>query len=108
MDDYCWTADTLFSTINTPFPFPDPREIGKHRALPPKIIELAEIGFSSFSFAAKAGIADFIQPSLGPLQPNLDDFMNGIPLQGNFRTTQAYGIYFVYFGFRVFCFVQNQ
>lgn len=29
MDDYCWTADTLFSTINTPFPFPDPREIGK-------------------------------------------------------------------------------
>lgn len=30
IDDYCWTADTLFSTINsTPFPFPDPREIGK-------------------------------------------------------------------------------
>lgn len=29
IDDYCWTADTLFSTINsTPFPFPDPREIG--------------------------------------------------------------------------------
>lgn len=33
-------------------------------------------------FAARAGIADFIQPSLGPLQPNLDDFMNGAPLQG--------------------------
>lgn len=31
---------------------------------------------------AKAGIADFIQPSLGPLQPNLDDFMSEIPLQG--------------------------
>ncbi|XP_031624205.1 MLX-interacting protein isoform X2 [Contarinia nasturtii] len=58
IDDYCWTADTLFSTINsTPFPFPDPREI------------------------AKAGIADFIQPSLGPLQPNLEDFMNELPLQ---------------------------
>lgn len=28
-DDYYWTADTLFSTINTPFPFPDPREIGE-------------------------------------------------------------------------------
>lgn len=36
-------------------------------------------------FAAKAGIADFIQPSLGPLQPNLDDFMNGIPLQGIYK-----------------------
>lgn len=58
IDDY-WTPDTLFSTINsTPFPFPDPREI------------------------ARAGIADFIQPSLGPLQPNLDDFMSEIPLQG--------------------------
>lgn len=58
IDDYFWTTDTLFSTINNvPFAFPDPREI------------------------AKAGIADFIQPSLGPLQPNLDDFMNGIPFQ---------------------------
>lgn len=58
MDDYFWTSDTLFSTLNsTAFPFPDGREI------------------------AKAGIADFIQPSLGPLQPNLDDFMNGIPFQ---------------------------
>lgn len=35
-------------------------------------------------FVAKgAGIADFIQPSLGPLQPNLDDFMDTLePLQG--------------------------
>lgn len=31
IDDYCWTADTLFSTINSPFPFPDPREIGANR-----------------------------------------------------------------------------
>lgn len=23
-----WTTDTLFSTINVPFPFPDSREIG--------------------------------------------------------------------------------
>ncbi|VEN55280.1 unnamed protein product, partial [Callosobruchus maculatus] len=46
-------SDTLFSSIaNQPFVFPDPREI------------------------AKAGLADFIQPSLGPLQPNLDDYMD--------------------------------
>lgn len=46
-------SDTLFSTIgNQPFQFPDTREI------------------------AKAGLADFIQPSLGPLQPNLDDYMD--------------------------------
>lgn len=36
-----------------------------------------------FNFTARAGIADFIQPSLGPLQPNLDDFMNEVPFQGN-------------------------
>ncbi|KAJ8920875.1 hypothetical protein NQ315_015668 [Exocentrus adspersus] len=52
-------SDTLFSTItNQPFVFPDSREI------------------------AKAGLADFIQPSLGPLQPNLDDYMDTLdPLQ---------------------------
>jgi MAX-like protein X len=52
-------SDTLFSTItNQPFVFPDSREI------------------------AKAGLADFIQPSLGPLQPNLDDYMDTFePLQ---------------------------
>lgn len=33
IDDYYWTADTLFSTINTPFPFPDPREIGTYFCL---------------------------------------------------------------------------
>lgn len=32
---------------------------------------------------AKAGLADFIQPSLGPLQPNLDDIMDLEPLTGN-------------------------
>ncbi|CAK9810051.1 MLX-interacting protein [Anthophora plagiata] len=48
-------TDTLFSTIssNQPIYFPDPREI-----------------------ARGASLADFIQPSLGPLQPNLDDFMD--------------------------------
>lgn len=51
-------SDTLFSTIvNQPFAFPDPREI------------------------AKAGIADFIQPSLNPLQPNLEDYMDLDPFQ---------------------------
>ncbi|KAF2902205.1 hypothetical protein ILUMI_03981 [Ignelater luminosus] len=52
-------SDTLFSTItNQPFVFPDSREI------------------------ARAGLADFIQPSLGPLQPNLDDYMDTFePLQ---------------------------
>ncbi|XP_030755252.1 carbohydrate-responsive element-binding protein isoform X2 [Sitophilus oryzae] len=52
-------SDTLFSTItNQPFVFPDTREI------------------------ARAGLADFIQPSLGPLQPNLDDYMDTFdPLQ---------------------------
>ncbi|KAG4074698.1 hypothetical protein HA402_008796 [Bradysia odoriphaga] len=59
IDDFFWTSDTLFSAINNSpnLSWPDPREI------------------------AKAGIADFIQPSLGPLQPNIDDFMNGIPFQ---------------------------
>ncbi|CAH1110355.1 unnamed protein product [Psylliodes chrysocephalus] len=51
-------SDTLFSTItNQPFVFPDSREI------------------------AKAGLADFIQPSLGPLQPNLEDYMDLDPFQ---------------------------
>ncbi|GAB0086796.1 carbohydrate-responsive element-binding protein [Sergentomyia squamirostris] len=53
IDDCPWTSDLLFSTISQPFQFPDSREI-----------------------ARGAGIADFIQPSLGPLQPNLDDFMD--------------------------------
>ncbi|XP_032679686.1 MLX-interacting protein isoform X2 [Odontomachus brunneus] len=57
-------TDTLFSTIssNQPIYFPDPREI-----------------------ARGASLADFIQPSLGPLQPQLDDIMDTLnklePLQ---------------------------
>ncbi|CAG4981284.1 unnamed protein product [Parnassius apollo] len=61
-EDYLnFMSDTLFSTITShqPFAFPDCREI-----------------------ARGAGLADFIQPSLGPLQPNLDDFMDTLePLQ---------------------------
>lgn len=61
-EDYIeFMSDTLFSTIssNQPFAFPDFREI-----------------------ARGASLADFIQPSLGPLQPNLDDFMDTLePLQ---------------------------
>lgn len=35
--------------------------------------------------ARGANLADFIQPSLGPLQPNLDDFMDTLePFQGIF------------------------
>lgn len=89
IDDYCWTADTLFSTINsTPFPFPDPREIGNQKInfnlnyfWKTKTF-LYSKRICNFISVAKAGIADFIQPSLGPLQPNLDDFMSEIPLQG--------------------------
>lgn len=61
-EDYLnFMTDTLFSTITNhqPFAFPDCREIAKG-----------------------ASLADFIQPSLGPLQPNLDDFMDTLePLQ---------------------------
>ncbi|XP_049867161.1 MLX-interacting protein isoform X2 [Pectinophora gossypiella] len=61
-EDYLsFMSDTLFSTITShqPFAFPDCREI-----------------------ARGASLADFIQPSLGPLQPNLDDFMDTLePLQ---------------------------
>lgn len=57
-------SDTLFSSLssNQPFPFPNPREIAKG-----------------------AGLADFIQPGLIQLQPNLDDFMDTLePLQGSY------------------------
>lgn len=121
IDDYCWTADTLFSTINsTPFPFPDPREIGAFQSFITNIyfspyfcvfhielifvcfvlrnLELVTYFFDEyikilipfcFRSTARAGIADFIQPSLGPLQPNLDDFMNELPLQGNLLVFQS-------------------
>ncbi|GFS32639.1 carbohydrate-responsive element-binding protein [Trichonephila inaurata madagascariensis] len=48
-------TDTLFTSFNPsqPFDFPNPKEI-----------------------AAKAGIADFIQPGLVQLQPAVDDFMD--------------------------------
>ncbi|XP_011881739.1 PREDICTED: MLX-interacting protein isoform X2 [Vollenhovia emeryi] len=62
-------TDTLFSTIssNQPIYFPDPREIARGTSL-----------------------ADFIQPSLGPLQPNLDDFMDTLePLQEFLNTKLA-------------------
>ncbi|XP_055638976.1 MLX-interacting protein isoform X2 [Toxorhynchites rutilus septentrionalis] len=48
----CMPTDTLLSTLSQ-YPFPDSREI-----------------------ARGAGRADFIQPSLGPLQPNFDDLMD--------------------------------
>ncbi|XP_023319397.1 carbohydrate-responsive element-binding protein [Trichogramma pretiosum] len=52
-------TDTLFTTIGQPIYFPDTREI-----------------------ARGVGLADLIQPSLGPLQPTLDDFINVLePLQ---------------------------
>ncbi|XP_065344094.1 MLX-interacting protein isoform X3 [Cloeon dipterum] len=48
-------SDTLFSSIaQQPFPFPNPREI------------------------ARAGLAEFIQPGLVQLQPNIDDYMDTI------------------------------
>ncbi|XP_046681410.1 MLX-interacting protein isoform X2 [Homalodisca vitripennis] len=65
-EDYMeFMTDTLFSTItaNQPFAFPDTREI-----------------------ARGANLADFIQPSLVQLQPNLDDFMDTLePLQEFFN-----------------------
>ncbi len=62
-DFYMDFSDTLFSSLtsNQPFAFPNPREIAKG-----------------------AGLADFIQPGLVQLQPNLDDFMDTLePFHGN-------------------------
>jgi len=62
-EDYMeFMSDTLFSTIsaNQPYAFPDQREITRNAG----------------------GIADFIQPTLVQLQPNLEDFMDTLePLQ---------------------------
>lgn len=66
-----WTSDTLFSAINGPFPFPDPREIGI--VFYQKFLFCLSVTYEIIILARGAGIADFIQPSLGPLQPNLDD-----------------------------------
>lgn len=41
--------------------------------------------------ARGASLADFIQPSLGPLQPNLDDFIDTLePLQGDYSIILIY------------------
>lgn len=57
-----------------------------------------------FYFTARAGIADFIQPSLGPLQPNLDDFMSEVPLQGNERLSNSEWMLFLAVFFNCNCF----
>lgn len=47
--------------------------------------------YTSKISARGAGLADFIQPSLGPLQPNLDDFMDTLePLQGTLLTCSQF------------------
>lgn len=67
------SSDTLFSTISQ-FPFPDSREIGEWQ---PSSVHLTHSLISFFCpSTARAGRADFIQPSLGPLQPNFEDFMD--------------------------------
>lgn len=66
------SADTLLSTL-AQYPFPDSREIGRCFRLETR----RTFFFHQFVFAARgAGRADFIQPSLGPLQPNFDDLMD--------------------------------
>lgn len=76
------SSDTLFSTISQ-FPFPDSREIGEFVTFSsplafgchvPMIFLCLQILLSTST--ARAGRADFIQPSLGPLQPNFEDFMD--------------------------------
>ncbi|XP_075540645.1 MLX interacting protein mondo isoform X2 [Dermacentor variabilis] len=57
-------SESLFSSLNQPFDFPNPREI-----------------------ATRAGIADFIQPGLIQLQPAFDDFMDTLePLSDYFNS----------------------
>lgn len=77
-DDF---ADTLFSSFNGPLIFPDQREIG--RILVSFLLPLKQLIYFPFT-AREAGIADFIQPSLGPLQPNFEedfeDLLNFRPL----------------------------
>lgn len=60
-DPFAEFNDTLFSCLipNQPFAFPNPREI------------------------ARAGLAEFIQPGLVQLQPNLDDFMDTFDIFGS-------------------------
>nr|CAD7457016.1 unnamed protein product [Timema tahoe] len=72
-EDYMeFMSDTLFTSItyNQPFAFPDTREITRG-----------------------TNIADFMQPSLVQLQPNLDDFMDTLePLQVHVQHQQQTGI----------------
>lgn len=72
-------TDTLFSTL-AQYPFPDSREIGKclsYLAGKFRRSTFAKHWTNLTPFSARgAGRADFIQPSLGPLQPNLDDLMD--------------------------------
>lgn len=57
-------SESLFSSLNQPFDFPNPREI-----------------------ATRAGIADFIQPGLIQLQPAFEDFMDTLePLSDYFNS----------------------
>lgn len=62
IDDDYWSTfanDTLFPSLNPPFPFPDPREISRY------------------------GFGDIIQPNLIQLQPSFDDPMDTLaPLPG--------------------------
>nr|KAG5694292.1 hypothetical protein BaRGS_032010 [Batillaria attramentaria] len=51
-------TDNLFSSLNQPFPFPNPRELNQFTC------------------------ADLIQPGLVQLQPNLEDFMDIDTMQG--------------------------
>ena len=82
-------SDTLFTSLssNQPFPFPNPREIGKKKIWK-RIILSHCITYSLIVIimtAKGAGLADFIQPGLIQLQPNLDDisFMDTLePLHG--------------------------
>lgn len=50
-------------------------------------------------------MADFIQPSLGPLQPNLDDFMDTLePLQGENEISKTTSCrYFMFTDFVLKC-----
>lgn len=64
-------TDTLLSTLSQ-YPFPDSREIGMISFLLLTMRHLTQAFFP----ARGAGRADFIQPSLGPLQPNFDDLMD--------------------------------
>lgn len=96
-------SDTLFSTIaNQPYAFPDTRELGKllgHNLQTPWRLPKC--------FAAKSGFADFIQPSLGPLQPNLDDYMDTFdPLQGLWEIPLVWDTLYLFYSNR--CFVHAQ